>query len=65
MPSKHTIEVTQFVDANELSPEYVEKPYFVVPEPDSVEAFAVARKALMKTGKVAIGKISFSYSSRM
>jgi hypothetical protein len=30
--------VTQFVDANELSPEYVEKPYFVVPEPDSVEA---------------------------
>jgi hypothetical protein len=24
----HTIEVTQFVDASELSPEYVEKPYF-------------------------------------
>jgi DNA end-binding protein Ku len=60
VPSKHTIEVTQFVDANELSPEYVEKPYFVVPEPDSVEAFAVVRKALMKTGKVAIGKIAFS-----
>jgi DNA end-binding protein Ku len=60
VPSKHTVEVTQFVDANELSPEYVEKPYFVVPEPDSVEAFAVVRKALMKTGKVAIGKIAFS-----
>jgi DNA end-binding protein Ku len=60
VPSRHTIEVTQFVEANELSPEYVEKPYFVVPEPDSVEAFAVVRKALMKTGKVAIGKIAFS-----
>jgi DNA end-binding protein Ku len=60
VPSKHTIDVTQFVDANELSPEYVEKPYFVVPEPDSLEAFAVVRKALMKTGKVAIGKIAFS-----
>jgi DNA end-binding protein Ku len=60
VPSKHTIDVTQFVNLNELNPEYVEKPYFVVPENDSVEAFAVVRKALQKTGKVAIGKIAFS-----
>jgi DNA end-binding protein Ku len=60
VPSKHTIDVTQFVDLNELSPEFVEKPYFVVPEDDSVEAFAVVRKALQNTGKVAIGKIAFS-----
>jgi DNA end-binding protein Ku len=60
VPSKHTIDVTQFVNVNELNPEYVEKPYFVVPEDGSVEAFAVVRKALQKTGKVAIGKIAFS-----
>jgi len=60
VPSKHTIDVTQFVNLNELNPEFVEKPYFVVPETDSVEAFAVVRKALQKTGKVAIGKIAFS-----
>jgi DNA end-binding protein Ku len=60
VPSKHTIDVTQFVDLNELNPEFVEKPYFVVPEADSVEAFAVVRKALQNTGKVAIGKIAFS-----
>jgi DNA end-binding protein Ku len=42
-------------------PEYIEKPYFVVPENDSqAEAFAVIRKALEKSGKVAIGKVSFS-----
>jgi DNA end-binding protein Ku len=52
--------VTQFVNLAELNPEFVEKPYFVVPENDSVEAFAVVRKALQKTGKVAIGKIAFS-----
>ena len=46
VPSKHTIEVTQFVEASELLPEYIEKPYFVVPEKDSVEAFTVIRKAL-------------------
>jgi len=39
----------------------VEKPYFVVPENDSqAEAFAVVRKALQKSGKVAIGKVSFA-----
>jgi DNA end-binding protein Ku len=61
VPSKHTIEVSQFVTMDELRPEYVEKPYYVVPENDSqAEAFAVVRKALQKTGKVAIGKVSFA-----
>jgi DNA end-binding protein Ku len=61
VPSKHTIEVNQFIDLDELLPEYIEKPYFVVPENDSqAEAFAVIRKALQKSGKVAIGKVSFS-----
>jgi DNA end-binding protein Ku len=61
VPSKHTIEVSQFVTMDELRPEYVEKPYYVVPENDSqAEAFAVVRKALQKSGKVAIGKVSFA-----
>jgi DNA end-binding protein Ku len=61
VPSKHTIEVNQFIGLDELLPEYIEKPYFVVPENDSqAEAFAVIRKALQKSGKVAIGKVSFS-----
>jgi DNA end-binding protein Ku len=61
VPSKHTIDVTQFIDVNELNPEYVEKPYFVTPENDGqAEAFAVVRRALQKTKKIAIGKIAFS-----
>jgi DNA end-binding protein Ku len=61
VPSKHTIEVTQFIGLDELLPEYIEKPYFVVPENDSqAEAFAVIRKALQESGKVAIGKVSFA-----
>ncbi len=60
VPSKHTIEVTQFVGVDELEPEYLEKPYFVVPENDvQAEAFAVVRKALQKTKKAALGKIAF------
>src|SRR5260370_21179905 len=61
VPSKHTIDVSQFVTMDELRPEYVEKPYFVVPENDSqAEAFAVIRMALQRTGKIASGKVSFS-----
>jgi DNA end-binding protein Ku len=61
VPSKHTVAVSQFVDAAELNPEYVEKPYFVVPENDSqAEAFTVVRQALVDTGKIAIGKVAFA-----
>jgi DNA end-binding protein Ku len=61
VPSKHVIEVTQFVELSELTPEWVEKPYFVTPQDASqAEAFAVVRKALQKTKRVAIGKIAFS-----
>ncbi|HZP07191.1 MAG TPA: Ku protein [Terracidiphilus sp.] len=61
VPSKHTIAVSQFVDQSELNPEYVEKPYFVLPENDSqTESFNVIREALAKSGKAAIGKVAFS-----
>src|SRR6202044_949824 len=61
VPSKHVVSVTQFIDKAELNPEYVEKPYFVTPENDAqTEAFAVVRQALVKAGKVAVGKIAFS-----
>ncbi len=60
IPSRHTLEVTQFVDVDELDPEFFEKPYFVVPENDvQAEAFAVVRKALQTTKKVGLGKIAF------
>jgi DNA end-binding protein Ku len=60
VPSKHTMEVTQFVDESDLPPELFEKPYFVVPENEAqTEAFLTVRKALIDTKKVAISKIAF------
>ncbi len=60
VPSKHTMEVTQFVDEADIDPEYYEKPYFVVPDNDSqTPAFAVVRQALLDTKKVALSKIAF------
>src|SRR5271170_1036794 len=61
VPSRHTMEVKQFVSESEIDPAYFEKPYFVVPDGDAqAEAFAVVREALRKTQKVALGKIAFS-----
>jgi len=61
VPSKHSMEVTQFVDASQIDPEFFEKPYFVVPENDSqTQAFAVVRQALKDTKKIALSKIAFS-----
>ncbi|MGA8670274.1 MAG: Ku protein [Terracidiphilus sp.] len=51
----------QFVDACEKDPEYVEKPYLIVPENDSqTEAYTIVRESLAKKSKVAIGKIAFA-----
>ena len=61
VPSKHTMEVAQFVDEAELDPEFFEKPYFVVPENEAqTEAFATVRKALIDTKKIALSKIAFA-----
>jgi DNA end-binding protein Ku len=61
VPSKHTMEIAQFVDVSEIDPEFYEKPYFVVPENDAQgQAFAVVRQALKETKKVALTKIAFA-----
>jgi DNA end-binding protein Ku len=60
VPSKHTMEVTQFVDTNSIAPEFFEKPYFVVPENEAAtEAFLTVRKALVESKKIALSKIAF------
>ena len=61
IPSKHTLELQQFVSLDELDPAFFEKPYFVVPENDAqAEAFAVVRRALAETHKAGLGKIALS-----
>jgi DNA end-binding protein Ku len=60
IPSRQTLDVTQFVSLEELDPKFFEKPYFVAPEnPTQAEAFAVVRRAMQSTRKVALGKIAF------
>lgn len=60
IPTRSVIEIRQFVDLAELQPELFEKPYFVRPDlKESVEAFAVVRKAMEDNKKAAVGEIAF------
>lgn len=57
--SKRTLELVQFVDANEIDVFYFEKPYYVVPQDDlAEEAYVVLREALRAKRKVALGQLS-------
>jgi DNA end-binding protein Ku len=59
LESKKTLELTQFVDHNEIDVLYYEKPYYVVPADDlAEEAFIVLREALRRAKKVAIGQLA-------
>ena len=59
LESKKTLELTQFVDIDEIDVLYYEKPYFVVPADDlAEEAFIVLREALRRAKKVGIGQLA-------
>ena len=57
--SRKTLELVQFVDADEIEPLWYEKPYYVVPADDlAEEAYVVLREALRGARKVALGQLS-------
>lgn len=59
LESRKTLELSQFVDVNEIDPLYYDKPYFVVPADDlAEEAFIVLREALRRSRKVGIGQLA-------
>lgn len=59
LESRKTLELAQFVDADEIDALYYDKPYFVVPADDlAEEAFVVLREALRRARKVGIGQLA-------
>jgi DNA end-binding protein Ku len=59
LESKKTLELTQFVELNEIDVLYFDTPYYVVPADDlAEEAFVVLREALKRTKKVGLGQIT-------
>ncbi|MDO9381275.1 MAG: Ku protein [Hyphomicrobiaceae bacterium] len=61
LESKKTIDLVQFVDADDIDYRYFERPYFVVPQDEmSGEGYVVIRDALRKTNKVGLAQVTIS-----
>ncbi|MEE4537494.1 MAG: Ku protein [Erythrobacter sp.] len=66
LESKRTLELVQFVGADEIDPLYYEKPYYVAPKDElAQEAFVVLREALRKARKVALGQLAMRGSEKL
>jgi DNA end-binding protein Ku len=52
-----TIDIVDFVDLEEISPLYFDKPYYLVPDKKGAKAYALLREVLRRTGKAGIAKV--------
>jgi DNA end-binding protein Ku len=58
LESTRTIEIDQFVPADEIDPLYYLRPYYIAPDDEvGQQAFAVIRETLRKEDKVALGRV--------
>ncbi len=61
LESTHTIDIDDFVPADEIDQRYLDKPYYIVPNGKAgADAFAVIRDAMKRKDKVALGRVVLS-----
>jgi len=65
LPSKHTIELAAFVDANEIDPVFYEKTYYLEPDEKAIKPYALLMRALKEKGLTAIAKIAIRNKERL
>jgi len=59
LSTRHTIELTEFVDACSIDPLYFDNPYYVLPDGDvAEEGYRIIRDALKATKKYGIGQLT-------
>jgi DNA end-binding protein Ku len=55
--STHSIDITDFVELDQVDPKFFYKPYFLEPGKGGEKAYALLHKALSGTGKIGIAKV--------
>jgi len=59
LDTRHTIELTQFVDACEIDPLYFDRPYYILPDGEvAEEGYRVIRQALIESRKAGVGQLT-------
>jgi DNA end-binding protein Ku len=66
LESSKTITIERFVDADDIDRLYWDAPYFLAPNSDlGAEAFAVIREAMVKSNKIALGRVVMHTRERL
>ncbi len=55
--STHSIDITDFVDLEQVDPKFFYKPYFLEPQKGGDKAYALLHRALSGTGKIGVAKV--------
>src|SRR3979411_2853633 len=58
--STHSIDITDFVEQEQVDPKFFYKPYFLESQKGGEKAYALLHKALSGTGKIGIAKVVIS-----
>ena len=58
--STHSIDITDFVEVEQVDPKFFYKPYFLEAQKGGEKVYAVLHKALSGTGKIGIAKVVIS-----
>lgn len=56
--STHAIEITDFIDVDEVNPKYFYKPYFLEAQKGGEKGYALLHRALVDTAKIGIAKVA-------
>jgi DNA end-binding protein Ku len=54
---RESIDIEAFVNADEIEPQYFEKPYFLVPGKKAEKGYVLLRETLRKTKRLGIGRV--------
>lgn len=58
LPSKHTIELSEFVKLDEIDPIYYEKSYYLEPEETGLKPYTLLTRTLQAKGAVGVAKVA-------
>lgn len=61
----HTIEITDFVDLNQIDPILYQKTYYLEPDEIGLKPFALLMRALQETNRVAIAKVTLRQKEQL
>jgi DNA end-binding protein Ku len=65
LASSKTIDILDFVRADEIDPRFFDTPYYIVPARGGEKGYALLREAIRTTGSVGVGKLTMHHKQHL